>query len=779
MLLDSTNGVETKTIIPQLLEEEEEPEVEFDDDFFQICRPDGLVIILRLRRRKELTAQNPKRFKLEAVVVHWGNHFNVTLREQDAPQFTFNFTKYNENSTGQSAFLWASLDDGQINECHTSLTYRIPKNQTTSFISRPWAQVWMLGNKLDVPPISPWYINEKNTFFLYANNAVESYATNSPGFSTNASDSYCIDKTRGTVLELTYIRNAVSPGNELNKFVSNLSKTVIKSKQEEPVSGKLSLSNYSLQTIPGAITYPSLDFPSPPPLACSGRAELARINIILDQDLVESRDAPTPSGSLSLETYAGHELNLFNPYGNASAYCKLQHENLFNVLQVPSATRICQAEIAGYTGRTIVEQPSANKIECKNETDFAQAERSAVTVVGVDTIQEPTLLTRVFRDNGQVATNILKAPKLGNSKVYMQPGAAYEIYGRQLYLNTDYVAVKLGGYRERNASLSDTPEFFTLPSMWENWSNPKPISFTRSAGGLKAEFSSGPPIANYVRYPATQSFEVKRILHVQETDKYFDPDSSENVGEEYVEWVTYEATPNAPGGYVYYKYGTYTQFLSNPFRQGAVRSRQEYLDGTVARSDFSVLAIANSYQNVPSNTSWNNSEYMPRSATQGLISNRFGTFGIASPKGMQYLNTIGITTNIDNVAKSRRKLQRDEVVLHCSSRGVISLLSPAPDVNRPSVSGGATVLSPDDSQVNDLVKFDSFLNGKGLFDILNIPDAYRAFYKGAGKVVLQTEIMKPSIRPIPTYHSHVVAQYFFEDNIPKTAGQVRYNLGNL
>ena len=132
MLLDSTNGVETKTIIPQLLQEEEEPKVEFDDDFFQICRPDGLVIILRLRRRRQLTAESPKRFKLEAVVVHWGNHFDVTLRQQDAPQFRFNFSKYNENSTGQSAFVWASLNDNRINACH-STGIRTPKNQTTSF----------------------------------------------------------------------------------------------------------------------------------------------------------------------------------------------------------------------------------------------------------------------------------------------------------------------------------------------------------------------------------------------------------------------------------------------------------------------------------------------------------------------------------------------------------------------------------------------------------------------------------------------------------------------
>ena len=48
-----------KTIIPQLLQEEEEPKVEFDDDFFQICRPDGLVIILRLRREKTIDSRKP------------------------------------------------------------------------------------------------------------------------------------------------------------------------------------------------------------------------------------------------------------------------------------------------------------------------------------------------------------------------------------------------------------------------------------------------------------------------------------------------------------------------------------------------------------------------------------------------------------------------------------------------------------------------------------------------------------------------------------------------
>ena len=141
---------------------------------------------------------------------------------------------------------------------------------------------------------------------------------------------------------------------------------------------------------------------------------------------------------------------------------------------------------------------------------------------------------------------------------------------------------------------------------------------------------------------------------------------------------------------------------------------------------------------------------------------------------MQYSHTLGIATNIDNVAKSRRKLQKDEVILHCSPRGVISLLSPAPDVTRPS-----GVIPPEGQDARDIVQFDSFLNGKGLFDILNIPNSFRAYYKNFAPTLLQTAVMKPSIRAIPTYHSHLVAQYFFEDNIPKTAGKVRYNLGNL
>ena len=67
----------------------------------------------------------------------------------------------------------------------------------------------------------------------------------------------------------------------------------------------------------------------------------------------------------------------------------------------------------------MVEQPKVDEIECKEETDYAQAQRQAVRLLGVDTIQEPKLLTRVFRDNGQVVTNILDAPRLGNSKVYI------------------------------------------------------------------------------------------------------------------------------------------------------------------------------------------------------------------------------------------------------------------------------------------------------------------------------------------------------------------------
>ena len=33
---------------------------------------------------------------------------------------------------------------------------------------------------------------------------------------------------------------------------------------------------------------------------------------------------------------------------------------------------------------------------------------------------------------------------------------------------------------------------------------------------------------------------------------------------------------------IIYKYGTFSQFLSNPFRQAAVSSYQDYKDGTVA-----------------------------------------------------------------------------------------------------------------------------------------------------------------------------------------------------
>ena len=74
----------------------------------------------------------------------------------------------------------------------------------------------------------------------------------------------------------------------------------------------------------------------------------------------------------------------------------------------------------------------------------------------------------------------------------------------------------------------------------------------------------------------------------------------------------------------FYKYGTYEQFLANPFRQAAVSSYQDYKDGTVADSDFAVLASAGALTQSPG-VSWNNSEYLPRSATQGLIANKFGS----------------------------------------------------------------------------------------------------------------------------------------------------------
>ena len=127
---------------------------------------------------------------------------------------------------------------------------------------------------------------------------------------------------------------------------------------------------------------------------------------------------------------------------------------------------------------TVVEQPNANTIECKNEQDYDQNEQHQ-PVLGVDTVQEPLLLTRVFEDDGSITTRTIKAPRIGNSSIYLQPGAAYEIYGRQFYFNTDYMGVKLGGYRSQTPINSNTPEISVLPCLWENWSNPKPILFFR------------------------------------------------------------------------------------------------------------------------------------------------------------------------------------------------------------------------------------------------------------------------------------------------------------
>ena len=110
---------------------------------------------------------------------------------------------------------------------------------------------------------------------------------------------------------------------------------------------------------------------------------------------------------------------------------------------------------------------------------------------------------------------------------------------------------------------------------------------------------------------------IKRILHVQETEKYYNINNPGDKSEDYVEWVTFEQ--DATNYSYFYKYGTYEQFLANPFRQAAVSSYQDYKDGTVADSDFAVLASAGALTQSPG-VSWNNSEYLPRSATQGFDS---------------------------------------------------------------------------------------------------------------------------------------------------------------
>ena len=78
--------------------------------------------------------------------------------------------------------------------------FRRPKNQTTSFISRPWSQIWMLGNRLDSSPVSPWYINEKLTHFVYNYNVLQE---GGPFLRS-------VDESNNTVLRLTTVKCSVA-----------------------------------------------------------------------------------------------------------------------------------------------------------------------------------------------------------------------------------------------------------------------------------------------------------------------------------------------------------------------------------------------------------------------------------------------------------------------------------------------------------------------------------------------------------------------------------------
>ena len=791
VIYDSTEYANTQSVFDELIQEEEGPDIQYDDAYFQIYRPDGLVIVVRARlpRDPNFIIDINRPYKLEAVLLSVGHHFNDVRRGNTGrPDLRFSFDGYMESA---AAFSW--IRESVKPPAHRgsplvesfSPTVNDALNATFSFVSRPWEDFTYVGNNWNEKEVlkrTPYLPITLEPSMSYINLGSDRYRTH-----TGLSHSQYFYDVMGSsafrsVLSMQgkAIKTSTVSTNTARQEITPINRFAI---NETHVTGKIYIR-------PTFISSQSAKDIGEPSYGCEG---------IKRRQFVESRVLAGDFGQYHYSVYKGlfqpaeqrfvgsYDTNLFNPSGYGSAYCTLAE----------TVPYLRYKHNGNQVGNVDVDEPHSFNVGAGGVcTDIEEWEelQYANTSVGIKIEPsdvwghrlEPPLIVLMKDESGNLKQYSRKAPRI-EGKFLAEPGVAFEIYEDQLYINTNRVI-----FAETNLSPNTLSNFTgnppsKVPSLWRGWLDPKPIAYTDQIGTFTQLQNSASTIETYQDLLDNSAFQSQFrprnvILHVQETEEYYVLPAfrKKKTNVKFVEWTTEEA------GIVYFKYGPYSEFLADPFRSGPrVTSSSYFIEGKPATTYIlgSYNVSSQEVRFLNDRVNWNENIHFPisqkakKNDTQVILSGD----SIGIEQGLtdaMYDRNIDNSLNAEDCAKSRRKLQLTELILHVDELGQLYRLKQNPNVQK------APLQSASNSFANAayLREPPTYLLSYSLFDILGIPTTYRTFIvKQAEEFrkahTVQAKPLLPRISAIPLKYESNLAYLFTKDGLEDTYGKFKMDLG--
>lgn len=825
VMYDSSEYAKTQPVFDALVEEEEEDSLTYIDDYFQIIRPDGLLIALRARRvvfAGDRIDYLVRPYKLEAVVLNFGSHFINKAQYGERPYLEYDQESFFKQDTGLSyiknlkndinahKIIKRNFPDKENQGIH------FPLNSTFSFAANPSGVCVQLGNDYTKAPVSSNAVDGRMRWEPSYKSFSRSEGIYRSGFLVGGLNTASSPSNYKPVLQASYNIN-------IKNFQGNLSGTETFNNTYTPfqqhffANGTLYVAGFSQSTGNSSAdkTSPSFD--------CQGvgRTNLPQYNIFSDFEDDVIYMGYSLRGSEKTTAIFPFETNVFVPQGNATAFCYVKRPLPFNRLKHnPGGNRYNTKFQENYE----LNFSPSNFHGVKSHYTVNQTTATVVShEKGLGTHGGAKLQTVVINDSGSITETTANLVPI-TSSVSAEPGVAYEIYGRQLWLNTHSLVVVFDDVTDTNyeKKLYST-EIKRVPCLYENWTRPVAIAWTSNVGEYQANEPALPlqplPTAGGARYRNYDEYfnyvgkggpvdnpKPPVILHVQETDQYFF--LPENGGKrhptKFVEWTTIEA------GVVFHKYGDFNTFLSDPF-VSAPFATDDYLLGAPVISAVTLASFPAA--NEAFGDKWYNAPYFPVCRKNFYVNPGQAPGGFPGLPGMGYPNSLEDTPadrlfyrdaktslNFENCAKARKKLGIQELVLHIDNLGQLYR------VKTPKQPGGGASNLPGPTRSDNTassVEFESptFLPVYSLFDVLGILPAYRVKFaekdeypppqgiafntpwhynkKKKDSIKITSEELLPRIIAVPRKNEGLFAAYFTKEGVKTTAGGFKLNLGNV
>jgi hypothetical protein len=288
----------------------------------------------------------------------------------------------------------------------------------------------------------------------------------------------------------------------------------------------------------------------------------------------------------------------------------------------------------------------------------------------------------------------------GSEDLYYWPRHSFELYGQEFWIGS---SSNIDGKAYR-----DKPYAYTeYPALWTNWRVPSPLTFVNQSVTVMCAF---------------------------ETQRHKDiPPTTGNENEyQYVEWLV------SAYGNEYFKYGTLSEFLSDPLNGGitlfsGVFSGTEYVDS-------------------------NGQPVRP-------VSRMYSYFA--------YITDLQAVIRGGEYAKARRKqAPYTQTAVHLSKEGILSILRPKEVESRPPVVWSGTE------------EFDEVIGKKpfqyNIFTGLKIPKHTQMEPKPSGTSYTVVEVEKqPEIVALPEAATPIVSALFLNRNLHLTASRGRFIIGEI